>query len=591
MPLITSGVFCRQLLLAILLFVPPLSGVPALTQRHASDSIVVHQTTQDKNDMWWKHAVFYEIYPRSFQDSNGDGIGDLNGITQRLDYLKDLGIDAIWITPMYPSPQVDFGYDIADYTAIDPQYGTMADFDRLMKEARAREIRVILDFVPNHTSDKHSWFIESSSSRTNPKRDWYIWRDGKGPGQPPTNWQSWFGHSAWKFDARTGQYYYHYFYPEQPDLNWRNPEVRRAMYGVLHFWLDRGVAGFRLDAVSRLFEDPNLEDDPVLPGKTVYGDSNIQHLHTDNLPEVHEVLKEMRRVVDAYPGNPVLISEADEPNISELTKLYGSKLDEIQLPMDFQVADVNQLSAACFRELIDQIENNPAGGQPYFFFNNHDQDRTWDRYGDGVHNDAIARLLATLLLTTRATPQLYYGEEIGMVTTPPVRKEDVRDPIGKLGWPKEKGRDGERTPMQWDASTNAGFTTSPTPWLPVPPSYKQRNVRVEQKDPESLLNFYQQLIRLRRTLPALRDGAQTTVNCHDSDVLSYLRKNPNSGESVLVVLNMSNKSKTVAFNLKPQDIVGNSAKPLLSYPKTGAMETPLKAISLPPFGTLIASVN
>ena len=581
---------CLRALIALLLVTMPFMSALVRAQP-ASDSSPIHQTVQDKNDMWWKHAVIYEIYPRSFQDSNGDGVGDLNGITQRLDYLKDLGVDAIWITPMYPSPQVDFGYDIADYTAIDPQYGTMDDFDRLVKEAKARDIRVIMDFVPNHTSDQHPWFVESSSSRTNPKRDWYIWRDGKGPGLPPNNWQSWFGHSAWKFDPRTGQFYYHHFYTEQPDLNWGNPEVRKAMYNVLRFWLDRGVAGFRLDAVSRLFEDPNLHDDPLLPGTNAYGDQNIEHKYTDNLPEVHEVLREIRQVVDEYPGNPVLISEADEPNISELTKMYGSKLDEIQLPMDFQVADVNQRCAACFRELIGQIEDNPVGGQPYFFFNNHDQERTWDRYGDGIHNEAIARLLATLLLTTRATPQLYYGEEIGMVTTPPARREDVRDPIGKIGWPKEKGRDGERTPMQWDTSLNAGFTTSPTPWLPVPPSYKQRNVAVEEKDPDSLLSFYKQLIRLRRNQPALRNGQQTTVNCHDADVLSYLRKNPNDGESVLVLLNISNKSKTVAFNLKPQGITGDSAKPLLAYPSTSAIDVPLNAISLPPFGTLVTEVK
>jgi alpha-glucosidase len=591
MPPMTLRAHVRRALIALQLVATSVTSGPACAQQQASDSPAVHQTVQDMKDMWWKHAVIYEIYPRSFQDSNGDGIGDLNGITQRLHYLKDLGVDAIWITPMYPSPQVDFGYDIADYTAIDPQYGTMADFDRLVKEAKARDIRVIMDFVPNHTSDQHPWFIESRSSRTNRKRDWYIWRDGKGPGRPPNNWLSWFGHSAWKFDAKTGQFYYHHFYPEQPDLNWRNPEVRKAMYGVLRFWLDRGVAGFRLDAVSRLFEDSNLHDDPLLPGTNAYGDQNIEHKYTDNLPEVHEVLKEMRQVVDEYPGNPVLISETDEPNIGELTKLYGSKLDEIQLPMDFQVADVNQLSAARFRELIDQVENNPAGGQPYFFFNNHDQDRTWDRYGDGVHNDAIARLLATLLLTARATPQLYYGEEIGMVTTPPARREDVRDPIGKLGWPKEKGRDGERTPMQWDASSNAGFTTSATPWLPVPPSYKQRNVAVEEKDPDSVLSFYKQLIRLRRTQPALRDGKQTTVNCHDADVLSYLRKNPNDGESLLIVLNMSNQPKTVAFDLKAQGISGSTAKPLFAYPATSATHVPLDAISLPPFGTLVAAVK
>jgi alpha-glucosidase len=259
--------------------------------------------------------------------------------------------------------------------------------------------------------------------------------------------------------------------------------------------------------------------------------------------------------------------------------------------MDFQVADVNQLSVARFSELIDQVENNPAGGQPYLFFNNHDQERTWNRYGDGVHNDAIARLLATLLLTARATPQLYYGEEIGMATTPPARKEDVRDPIGKIGWPKEKGRDGERTPMQWDTSSNAGFSTSLTPWLPVPPSYKQRNVAVEEKDSDSLLNFYKHLIRLRRTQPALRDGAQITVNCHDSDVLSFLRKNPAGGESVLVALNMSNKPKTVAFDLKPQGIISSTAKALLAFPQNNAADVPLKAVSLPPFATLVATLK
>jgi alpha-glucosidase len=386
--------------------------------RQATQEVAKAEHAQSKTqDPWWKHAVIYEIYPRSFQDSNGDGVGDINGITSRLDYLRDLGIDAIWISPMYPSPLVDFGYDVSDYTAIDPLYGTLADFDRLVSEGKKRNIRVIMDFVPNHTSDQHPWFKESRSSRTNPKRDWYIWRDGKGPGQPPSNWQSWFGHSAWKFDPATNQYYYHHFYTEQPDLNWRNPQVRKAMYDAMRFWLDRGVGGFRIDAVSRLFEDPNLHDDPILPGKNAYGDANIAHKYTDNLPEVHEVLREMRKVVDEYPGNPVLISEADEPNITELTKMYGSKNDEVQLPMDFQIADVNKLSALEFRRLLNEIDRNTAGGQPHYFFSNHDQPRQWDRYGDGVHNDQIAELTAALLLSTRATPLMYYGEEIGMRTT------------------------------------------------------------------------------------------------------------------------------------------------------------------------------
>ena len=447
-------------------------------------------SSTQKSDEWWRHAVIYEIYPRSFQDSNGDGIGDIKGIASRLDYLHDLGIDAIWITPMYPSPGVDYGYDISDYTAIDPVYGSLSDFDNLVAEARKRNIRVIMDYVINHTSDQHPWFKESRSSRSNPKRDWYVWRDGKGQtatdkGKFPNNWQSWFGHSAWEWDEKTRQYYYHYFYVQQPDLNWRNPEVHAAMDGVLDFWMKRGVAGFRIDAVSRLFEDPEMRDDPYMPGYNVYGDRNIRHKYTDDLPEVHEVLREVRRVVDKYPGDPVLVTEADEPSIQELTRMYGHD-DEVQLPMDFQIADVNELSAPRFRKLFDEVENNTAHGQPEYFFSNHDQPRQWDRYGDGVHNDQIARLMAVLELTTRGTPQMYYGEELGMRTTDPARIEDVHDPIGKLGWPREKGRDGERTPMQWDTSANAGFTTSSTPWLKAPPS--ARDVQRRNRETRSALD-------------------------------------------------------------------------------------------------------
>jgi len=539
---------------------------------------------------WWKHAIIYEVYPRSFQDSNGDGVGDMNGITSRLDYLKDLGVDAIWITPMYPSPQVDFGYDIADYESFDPQYGTMADFDRLMSEAKKRNIRIIMDYVANHTSDQNPWFLESRSSRTNPKRDWYIWRDGKGPGQPPNNWQSWFGHSAWTYDQKIGQWYYHYFYVQQPDLNWRNPEVRKAMYDVMRFWLDRGAAGFRMDAVSRLFEDPNLHDDPILPGKNAFGDPNIQHKYTDDLPEVHDVLREMRNLVDRYAGNPVLISEADEPNIRDLDKMYGANDDEVQLPMDFQIADVNTLSATRFRELLDDVEFNPLKGQPYFFFSNHDQARTWDRYGDGIHNDQIAKLMATLLLTTHCTPQMYYGEEIGMRTTVPTRIEDVKDPVGRTGWPKDKGRDGERTPMQWDDSKNAGFSTASKTWLPVPPSAAQYNVANEQADPNSIFNFYKHVIALRRDLPALRDGSYVAVNRNDPNVLAYLRT-ANGSAPVLVALNMSAQEQTVNFSLRGFGVQGNKLHLLLTAPEQASSEARLDGIKLEPFGVVIAAVK
>jgi len=542
-------------------------------------------------DPWWKHAVIYEVYPRSFQDSNGDGIGDINGITSRLDYLKELGIDAIWITPMYPSPQVDFGYDIANYEAIDPQYGTMADFDHLMAEAKKRNIRVIMDWVPNHTSDQNQWFLESRSSRTNPKRDWYIWRDGKGPGKPPNNWQSWFGHSAWTFDQKTGQWYYHYFYVQQPDLNWRNPEVRKAMYDVLRFWLDKGAAGFRMDAVSRLFEDPNLHDDPILPGKNAFGDPNIQHKYTDNLPEVHDVLREIRNLVDGYPGNPVLISEADEPTIQDLVKMYRPNNDEIQLPMDFKVADLNKLSAPDFRRLLDEIEFNFADGQPYFFFNNHDQARTWDRYGDGVHNDQIAKLLATLLLTTHATPQMYYGEEIGMRTTVPTRIEDVKDPVGRTGWPKDKGRDGERTPMQWDKAPNAGFSSAAKTWLPVPPSAAQYNVAAERYDSNSIFNFYKHLIALRREVSALRDGSYVSVNREDSNVLAYLRRAKSGTDPILVALNMSSQPQTVNFSLQGFGVGGKSLHVLMAAPQSDSSDLGMTGVKLEPFGVLVAAVE
>jgi alpha-glucosidase len=558
----------------------------------ASHAAMVVPAGTDAKDSWWRHAVIYEIYPRSFQDSNGDGIGDINGIASRLDYLKDLGVDAIWITPMYPSPGVDYGYDISNYTAIDPEYGTIEDFDRMVSQAKSRGIRVLMDYVINHTSDQNDWFKESRSSKDNPKRDWYIWRDGKigadGKLGPPNNWQSWFGGSAWTYDEATRQYYYHYFYKQQPDLNWRNPEVRKAMYGVLQFWMQHGVSGFRIDAVSRLFEDPQMRDDPYLPGYNAFGDRNIQHKYTDDLPEVHEVLREVRKVVDAFPGDPVLVTEADEPNVVELTKMYGvdGSNDEVQLPMDFQIADVNELSAVKFRKLFDEVEANTAKGQPEYFFSNHDQRRQWDRYGDGIHNDQIARLMAALLLTTRGTPQMYYGEEIGMRTTDPARIEDVHDPIGKLGWPKDKGRDGERTPMQWDATPGAGFTTG-KPWLPIPPSAATYNVATESANADSIYNTYKRLLALRRDEPALRNGEYEAVDPTNEHVFSFLRKS--GEETILVSLNMSAQPRTVSID------AGKSGEVMYRSPlgKAGlAPETlPLKHIELEPFGFVVLRVK
>ncbi|MBV9301564.1 MAG: alpha-glucosidase [Acidobacteriaceae bacterium] len=558
--------------------------------RHGSAALSQSPSAQDQSDVWWKHAVIYEIYPRSFQDSNGDGIGDLNGITSRLDHLKDLGVDMIWLSPIYPSPQVDFGYDISDYEAIDPQYGTMADFDRLLDEAKKRNIRICMDMVMNHTSDKHRWFIESASSRTNPKRDWYIWRDGKSPGQPPNNWLSTFGHSAWQYDPKTKQYYYHYFYIQQPDLNWRNPEVQKAMFGAVRFWLDKGVAGFRLDAVPTLFEDPSLKDEEVQPGTNKFGDPNESTSLQENLPEVHNVMRDLRKLIDSYPGNRVLIGETYLPNVQELYKWYGDdRHDELQLPMDMQVGFINKLDVAEFRKKITDAETKIGDNQPLFVFDNHDNPRLDYRYGDGKHNTEIERMLAAILFGSRATALMYYGDEIGMTTTIPTRVEDVKDPIGKTGWPKEKGRDGERTPMQWDTSKNAGFTTSDHPWLPVPPDYKTINVAVEKPKSDSLLSWYKRLIALRREVPALHSGKEMMLNTNDNHVLSWLRQTEGH-PPVLIACNFTANPQTVSFNLAQDGVTGKHPSTLLKSP--GARDpASLDKIQLPPFGVYIGEVK
>src|SRR5438552_5569723 len=418
-----------------------------------------------------------------------------------------------------------------------------------------------MDFVMNHTSDQHKWFIDSKSSRTSAHGNWYIWHDVTRSGQPPNNWLSTFGGSAWKFDPRTGQYYYHYFYPEQPDLNWRNSAVENAMFDVTRWWYKRGVAGFRLDAVDTLFEDPDLRDNPVLPGKNKYGDPNMDEKYNKKLPEVHDVLSELRKVADQHGA--VLIGETWTKNIDELKQYYGEHSNELQMPMDFMFTRVDKLSPPEFRKQIAAVDS--AGGWPVYVVSNHDIVRSYDRYGDGQHNDQIARVMAALYLTLRGTPIMYYGEEIGMKTTPPTQKEDVKDPIGRTGWPKEKGRDGERTPMQWDESQNAGFSKT-SPWLPVPPTYKTYNVADEAKDPNSVLSFYKKLLNLRHRNQALLDGTYTPLNDSDQNVLSYLRIYKD--QVVLVALNMSGSPQKVNFELSHHGF--SSVKNLLSTPKSSA---------------------
>ena len=533
---------------------------------------------------WWQHAVFYEIYPRSYADSNNNGIGDLKGIASKLDYLKQLGVDAIWITPCFPSPQVDFGYDVSDYEAIDPMYGTLQDFDHLMNEAKKRNIRIILDFVINHTSDQHKWFLDSKSSRDSAHRDWYVWRNGRGPGVPPNNWESTFGHSAWKFDPKTNQYYYHYFYAEQPDLNWHNSAVEKAMFDVTRWWYQRGVSGFRLDAVDTLFEDPDLRDNPILPGTNKYGDPEMEDKYNKKLPQVHDVLQALRKVADE--NGAVLIGETYTDDINELKQYYGEHSNELQMPMDLMFGMVNKLSAPEFRRQIAAVDG--AGGWPVFVIGNHDNPRSYVRYGDGQHNDQIAKLMAGLYLTLRGSAIMYYGEEIGMTNNDPIRREDVKDPIGKTGWPQEKGRDGERTPMQWNESSNAGFSAA-KPWLPVPASYTTHNVATELKDPESILSFYQRLLALRHHNHALLDGQYIALNQDDPNVLSFLRKY--GDESVLVVLNMSGNAQNVSFDLARQGYASAKGKTLLTTDTALNGERALQQLSLQPFAVYIATVS
>ncbi|MFZ0661922.1 MAG: alpha-glucosidase [Acidobacteriaceae bacterium] len=587
--------FCAVALLFASTFVITFS---ASAQAGAS----AHAHVAPAGHAWWDNAVIYEIYPRSFQDSNGDGVGDLNGITSRLDYLKTLGVDAVWLTPIYPSPQVDFGYDISDYDNIDPQYGTLADFDRLVAQAKQRHIGVIMDLVLNHTSDKHPWFIESASSRTNPRSNWYVWHDAKmvnGKREPPNNWISLFGGSAWQWDAKRNQYYYHRFYVQQPDLNWTDPQVRKAMYDVERYWIHRGAAGFRLDAITSLFEDPTFSDEAYIRDKNgkikinAYGDKEVETNKTDGLPQVNGVLKQLRKVADStsdpkWGRKVVLIGETYVDSIADLRKLYGPHNNELNLPMDMQVGFINKLDVAEFRKNINDAETGLNGNEPLFVFDNHDNPR-WDRYGDGIHNQDIGRMLAAILFASRDTALMYYGDEIGMKTTPPTRKRDVRDPIGIRGWPKEKGRDGERTPMQWNSGPNAGFSKPGVKtWLPIPNTFITVNVKDEVANPNSMLNWYKQMITLRKTNPAFR-GREVMLNTSNNNVLSWLRM-ANGTPAVVVACNFTAEPQTIGFDLSAEGIHSSRAKTLMKTP--GASDpASLKQVKLPAFGVYIGRVE
>ena len=479
--------------------------------------------------MWWQRGVVYQVYPRSFQDSDGDGVGDLRGMAGRLYHLEWLGVDAVWVSPFYPSPMADFGYDISDYTDIHPTFGTLSDFDAFVAEAHRRDIKVILDYVPNHTSDEHPWFVESRSSRENPRRDWYLWQDPAPDGGPPNNWRSVFGGGAWEWDEETQQYYYHAYLGEQPDLNWRNPEVREAMMDVLRFWLERGVDGFRVDALRQLVKDERLRDNPPNPDERARSpyDALLPVYSTDR-PEVHEAVREMRGVLEEY-GDRLLIGELYLP-IDRLVTYYGEDNSGVHLPFNFHLIST-PWNAREISTLIDTYEAAlPPGGWPTWVLGNHDRSRIASRVGD-----AQARVAAMLLLTLRGTPTVYYGDELGMhdIAIPPER---VQDHFEKNVPGRGLGRDPARTPMQWDASPNAGFCPPDVePWLPVAGDYRTYNAASEREDPASMLELHRRLLALRRSEPALANGSHQPVETK-GDLLAYVRES--DGRRFLIVLNL-----------------------------------------------------
>jgi alpha-glucosidase len=510
--------------------------------------------------IWWQRGLVYQVYPRSFADSNGDGIGDLPGIREKLSYLHWLGVDAIWISPVYPSPMADHGYDVANYTDIHPLFGDLAQMDALISAAHELGIKIILDFVPNHTSDQHPWFIESRSSKTNPKRDWYLWADAKPDGSPPNNWLSVFGGAGWTWDESTSQYYCHAFLKEQPDLNWRNPAVRQAMYDAMRFWLDRGVDGFRVDVLWHLIKDSALRDNPqnpaYTPKETPY--NSLLPVFSTDQPEVHEIVREMRQLLDGY-SERVLIGEVYLP-IHKLVTYYGTAQNGAHLPFNFLLIslpwDAQQIAAA-----IAEYEGAlPVDAWPNWVLGNHDQPRIASRVGL-----AQARVAAMLLLTLRGTPTLYYGDEIGMRdgVIPP---EEAEDPQGiNVGL----SRDPQRTPMQWSPGPGGGFSTG-KPWLPLSLELPRCNVEVQRGDRHSMLGFYRRLIELRRASPALSTGAYAPV-AGPGNVLSYLRTG--EGQTFLIVLNLGHAPQLV-------DLGGRSGKIVVATDATREGESALRRVPL-----------
>jgi alpha-glucosidase len=476
---------------------------------------------------WWQSGVVYQIYPRSFADTDGDGIGDLEGIRRRLDHLAWLGVDAVWLSPIYRSPMADFGYDVADYCDIDPVFGTMADFDRLLADAHERDIRIVLDWVPNHTSDQHPWFLESRSRRDNPKRDWYVWRDPANPGPPPAppnDWTAAFAQEpAWTFDERTGQFYLRLFLAEQPDLNWTNAEVREAMHGVLRFWLDRGVDGFRADVVHLIGKDTDFPDTPAKW-------AGVTPVAFNDHPSTHELLREIRAVLDSYPGDRMMVGEVNLYDHARIVTYYG-KGDELHLSFNFIPLET-PWDAGAWRQVLTDIQEayDAADAWPTWVLSNHDQRRHRTRYGGG---ESRARAAAVLLLTLRGTPFLYAGEELGL--------EDAEVPTAQVVDPG--GRDGCRAPIPWERGPTHGWA-GPDPWLPWPPEPAERSAEAQRSDPGSVLHLYRRLLAARRSSSALHRGSMHLLDLPDP-VLGYRREAGDDARLVLVNFGDEARAATV----------------------------------------------
>jgi alpha-glucosidase len=487
---------------------------------------------------WWGRGVVYQIYPRSFQDSNGDGIGDLPGIISRLDYIAHLGVDIVWLSPFYPSPMHDFGYDISNFTDVDPVFGTLEDFDRLCAGLHARNIRVVLDFVPNHTSDRHPWFVESRSCRDSAKRDWYVWHDPAPGGGPPNNWLSRFGGSGWTLDPGTKQYFYHAFLEEQPDLNWRNPAVREAMADVLRFWLDRGVDGFRVDASAVLAEDELLRDDPPNPdfSDETPPPERYTRVFTDDRPESKTYLADLREVIDRQ-GDRLLLGEVQGAT-DRIAEFYGRDRPLFHLPLNFCLLDT-PWDAASMGAAIDKYLNVlPDGACPDWILGGHDKRRIASRIGSRQ-----ARIAAMLLFTLPGAAIFYAGDELGRqdVAIPPER---IRDPFEKLVPGFELNRDPERAPMPWDTSANAGFTTG-EPWLPMGDDVRECNVATQRADRRSMLALYRRLIELRRSEPLLQSGRHLPLtNRHDLLGLRWC----GAAEQIVILLNFRDRPRTLKLD-------------------------------------------